>query len=192
MWTYVCSGMFLLGGVERGAVVAVAWGLRIVHHIGNDNHVGGKQCGDTALRNKGALCGVAKFCLVGTQQYMLNECGYFHQWHARAARAAQGYQFINFYSGFRCSLNSNLSCRWSGISCFHLLKFKQFGYKEISPNKIWPHLPGVYVSQVLVLQCSSFRYTFCVCELRDMRALTVAYLPHISWTFWRVFFLINF
>ena len=92
---------------------------------------------------KGAFCGVAKLCFVSTQQYMLNECVYFHQWHTRAARSAQGYQFINFYSGFRCPLNSNLSCRWSGISCFHLLKFKQFGYKEISPNKIWPHLPGV-------------------------------------------------
>lgn len=44
--------MFLLGEVERGAVVAVDLGLRIVHHIGNDNHVGGRQYGDTALRNK--------------------------------------------------------------------------------------------------------------------------------------------
>ena len=115
---------------------------------------------------KVAFCGIAKLCFVGIQKYMLNECVYFHQWHTRAARSAQGYQFINFYSGLRCPLNSNLSCRWSGISCFHLLKFKQFGYKEICPNKIWPHLPGVYVSQVLILQCPSFTYTFRVYELK--------------------------
>ena len=28
------------------------WGLRIVFHVGNDICVGGRQCGDTALRNK--------------------------------------------------------------------------------------------------------------------------------------------
>lgn len=41
-------------GEWKGEQLAVAWGLRIVHHIG-DSHVGGKQCGDTALRNKGGF-----------------------------------------------------------------------------------------------------------------------------------------
>ena len=138
---------------------------------------------------KVAFCGIAKLCFVGIQKYMLNECVYFHQWHTRAARSAQGYQFINFYSGLRCPLNSNLSCRWSGISCFHLLKFKHLVIKRFALTRFDPTCQVCMWVRCWFSSAPLSHTPFVCMNLRDMSVLTVSYLLHISWNFLESFYL---
>ena len=107
MWTYLCSDMFLFGGGWKGEQLQLSTGIWESFIM---LRMTAMWEGDTVWRHcleehRGLFVEwpsgrrVTKLHFVGIQQYLLNECVYFHQWHTKAARSAWGYQFISFYSG---------------------------------------------------------------------------------------------
>lgn len=104
IWTYSCSDMFLFGGGWKGEQLQLSTG---VWESFTMLRMTAMWEGDTVWRHcleehKGLFVewpsgrGVTKLHFVGIQQYLLNECVYFHQWHTKAARSAWGLSVHQF------------------------------------------------------------------------------------------------